>query len=425
MLNSVNRKKISLLALTSLVLSLGSLNSSEKSKLQTEYPFVRKQASPSEVDQAVEKINSKLRSLGSDDFVSDTKVVHDFAGNEYVIGRLADKGYGIYNVNNSDVVELSPFGSLPFDWNWSDVFYVPWVGFFVKEDGEYIDVRTAETIDDDYISQLEKQSEQFALQSIKDAEDEALTLNDSVSMKNSQHSTDHKIENGLITADREVPYSWYFKENGYCFPLNTGKVCGYVAASLLLAYAEIFQCMGYFSEKESNQYLKPYTGTYSYVDGKMQWDGVPDLKNSFLEGAWKKLIEDALPSTIDKAIHSFVRDEKKDVAYHNYFYYWEFASITKPIDDGFPAVYFGMVPNIDTEGTCSHTVVVYGYFANGDLLCHYGWPLNSQVIMSKLGFFSQGAVLSIYNESEHKHNQYFIDKYSGRKYCGCGELMSC
>ena len=84
-----------------------------------------------------------------------------------------------------------------------------------------------------------------------------------------------------------------------------------------------------------------------------------------------------------------------------------------------------MQPDPDTGKNISHTTVVYGYYDDGKVLCHFGWDGYSQVVMSKLGMFSQGAVISIYNESSHCHNKYFIDKSSGKQYCGCGELMSC
>ncbi len=421
-------KKISVLGLTLLLLSLGTLQSLHPTSTYDAnvFSFNRKYASSTAIDKASSEIENELHSLGIEDNISKIKILHDFDGNEYIFALFSRQGYGIYNINNSDVVEIAPFASLPFNWDCTDVIYLPWVGFFERNNSNYFDARTNVKLEANYVTSLQEKSKQFAMQSVLDAESKRIPTQRKV-LKTSNPSTNHNPAEGIITADHEVPYSWYFKKNINSFQYNINNTCGYIAASLLLAYSEIFKCTGYFSAEEAKKYITPYTGiqTYNTKKKEYEWDGVPDFYNDFPTDVWGSEIGDALPSTIDKAIHAFLKDRNKNVQYHNYFYYWKFASITKPIDDGFPAAYFGMLPDPDTNESISHTAVVYGYFDNGKLLCHFGWYDHSQVVMSKLGFIEQGAVLSIYNESEHRHNEYFIDKYSGRKYCGCGELMSC
>lgn len=47
-------------------------------------------------------------------------------------------------------------------------------------------------------------------------------------------------------------------------------------------------------------------------------------------------------------------------------------------------------------------------------------------VMPQLGTFKQTGVIAIYNKSGHIHNsRYFIDRATGKHYCGCGLLTSC
>ena len=75
------------------------------------------------------------------------------------------------------------------------------------------------------------------------------------------------------------------------------------------------------------------------------------------------------------------------------------------------------------DGTGDHAVVVYGLYDNTDVLCHFGWNGYTQVVMSRLGLFEQGFVTSIYNNSAHAHNTYFV--LNNLTYCGCGDLITC
>lgn len=420
------KRNLSLAALTGLMFGFCSPNFSSNNHMNKALASkIKRKATTNDLKFAINEIERQLLSLGGEDHVSAVKVLYDFADNEYAFAKFEKQGYGIFNFNNSDVVELSPFGSVPFEWYCSDVRYVPWVGFFEKQNGQFINANTKEIVEGIKFDELRKISADYAKQSFEDANDEYNNVKKMPKRTSGNPSTNHELSEGLIYADHEVPHSWFFKRNVSSFPRNGNNTCGYVAASLLLAYAETFECTGYFTEEEAKKYITPYKGVRSYEHGEYVFDGVPDLADGFPEAVWGKDIGDVLPSTIDKAIHSFLKGENKNVKYHNSFYYWEFASITKPIDDGFPAAYFGMQPTPGTGENVSHTTVVYGYYDDGNVLCHFGWPGRSQVVMSKLGMFSQGAVLSIYNESPHRHNKYFIDKFSGKRYCGCGELMSC
>ena len=90
---------------------------------------IKKKATTNDLKFAINEIERQLLSLGGEDHVSAVKVLHDFADNEYAFAKFEKQGYGIFNFNNSDVVELSPFGSIPFEW------YCPDCGELLCDDG--------------------------------------------------------------------------------------------------------------------------------------------------------------------------------------------------------------------------------------------------------------------------------------------------
>lgn len=370
-------------------------------------------------------IDTKMRELlqGKEIQSIGSRIIRDFAGHDYVVARYGELGYGVLNVANDDIVELAPFSPLPFDWESDDVRYVPWVGYYEKKDGRFFNTRSKEEISDNGLIDLEEESVRFVNQSIDDKNTavfaESSTQLPSKPKDTNLSNSDNRVD-AFMYADHEVPNSWYFKRNYDQYPENPNNICGYVSASLLLAYNEIFNSTGYFSKAEASKYIKPYQGT-RHSNG---WDGVPELIDSFPWEIWGEGIGESVPSTICSAINSFL--SAKDKKYDIYKYYWEFSTITDPIKDGMPAAYFGnMKEDPDSENRINHVVTVYGYYDDGRLLCHYGWDGYSQVIMSQLGTFSLGGVVAIYNKSSHLHNRYFSDRITKKNYCGCGVLMEC
>ena len=292
-----------------------------------------------------------------------------------------------------------------------------------RKTGVFFDARSKEEISDDGLLDLEEESVRFVNQSIVDKN--AAVFTEPIRQSSSKpkdiniSNSDDRI-NVLVYADHEVPNSWYFKRNYDQYPKNPGNICGYVSASLLLAYNEIFKSTGYFSRAEASKYIEPYEG----ILRSNGWDGVPILADSFPWKMWGEGIGESVPSTICSAIDSFLSAKGKN--YDIYKYYWEFSTITDPIKDGVPAAYFGsMKKDQNSEKRINHVVTVYGYYDDGRLLCHYGWDGFSQVVMSQLGAFSLGGVVAIYNKSSHLHNRYFSDRVTKKNYCGCGVLMEC
>lgn len=393
---------------------------------------VKRICSVIDIQDSVGLIDEKMAELLRTESVQSTgsRTIHDFAGHDFVVARYDEKGYGILNVANDDIVEIAPFSPLPFDWEAEDVRYIPLNGFYEAKDGSFVNSETDEVLSQGEISYLEDESARFVEKSIDDKNEALLEqAQSSTTVKSAKtksvDSGKHPLEEGLIYADVEVPYSWYFKRNSTQFPDNQknsdGKGdCGYVAASFLLAYNEIFNSTGYFSTEQSVKYIKSYAGTKTN-DG---WDGVPELIDSFPHDIWGSEIGESFPWTISDAINSFMSG--KDKKYDIYNYVWKFSTVTDPVREGVPAAYFGNAPKVDTgNGTIPHVVVVYGYYNDGKLLVHYGWNNYSQVVISQYGTYDLGGVIGIYNKSLHKHNKYFGDKATRKNYCGCGALMEC
>ncbi len=255
---------------------------------------IKRVCSAIDVRDSVDLIDEKMAELLRVESVHSTasRTIHDFAGHDFVIARYGDKGYGILNVANDDIVEIAPFSPLPFDWEAGDIRYVPLNGFYESKNGSFVDSETGEALSASKISYLEAESTRFVEQSIDD-KNEALAnqtqsspATKSIKTK-SADSGNHLLEEGLIYADVEVPNYWYFKRNLTKFPDNQSNSkgegdCGYVAASILLTYNEIFNSTGYFSADQVRKYIKPYIGAKT-GNG---WDGVPELIDSFPHDIW-------------------------------------------------------------------------------------------------------------------------------------------
>ena len=173
---------------------------------------IKRKATANDLKFAVNEIERQLLSLGGEDHVSAVKVLHDFADNEYAFAKFEKQGYGIFNFNNFDVVELSPFGSIPFEWYCSDVRYVPWVGFFEKQNGQFINASTKEIVEGIKLDELRKISADYAKQSFEDANDEYNNVKKMPKRTSGNPSTNHELSEGLIYADHEVPHSWFFSK---------------------------------------------------------------------------------------------------------------------------------------------------------------------------------------------------------------------
>lgn len=100
--------------------------------------------------------------------------------------------------------------------------------------------------------------------------------------------------------------------------------------------------------------------------------------------------------------------EGKDIAYSDGDWYWIFSDVRNEIDNGSPVIY-----------------LVYGYYEEGKLLCHWGWDDGySQVLADKRTFYNEGGYYVLINETPHNHKTYF-KSFTGVLKCGCGMVLDC
>ena len=342
----------------------------------------------------------------------------DFNDNTYVLVEFNPIGYAIYNVSNGDVVECSPTSYSPYLKNKSnDLYYLPWVGYFSKDSNKYSNLMSKKELNEVELVEYKKESKRYhdkALEKLNAKNIERTTIGSERESRRIRKNTTVEAYSPatLIYADTEVPYSWYFKKNTTEFVSNDGDSCGYTALAFLLSYNEIFMSTGYFSSSQAAQYITPYRGRQFGI-------GVPEVDDSFLYefgtnpgGASIFALKAAADSFMEGKIRKYSINYTTGI----------FTDIETPIEDGFPALYGGTLPDFD-GGSGGHAVVVYGLYNDGRLLCHYGWANYSQVVMSELGLFQESGALAIYNESVHAHNTYFI--LNNLPYCGCGQYITC
>ncbi len=358
------------------------------------------------------------------------EILKDFDGNSFVLVEFLPIGYGIYNIANGDIVEVSSSSFSPYYNVEGDLYYVPSVGYYKKVNGEYVDLTTNNTIGATTINALSTISSELqdeAVNYINTENVEMVKTGTSISSSSDTigiKTTSTVTINGITyqSADVEVPYSWYFKLNHRSYPENWYGDCGYVALALVLGYMEFFVSTGYIDEYAQQNYVAPYSGAYG--------TGVPQIYNAFLTHAFGSNRGDSTPKIIRDAFTSYMENFNLDKEYSTYMYYNVFSTVTDPVKDGVPAMYFGNYS--DTwDDVSDHVTVVYGYDNDGMLLVHrghYDFPGDNKnytnLKISPLSLIRLGGVLAIYNKSSHVHNNYFHTAGTIKR-CGCGVLVEC
>lgn len=423
----MKKKTLLALSLTSLIGLTGSVQPKAKTDTHTKIQEIKKKGrintvSKTESLNAVGEIALETLNLYVDASkynISRIVELKDFNKNDYVLVEFNPIGYLIYNVSNGDVVECSPTSYSPYlKTNSLNLHYLPMVGYFSNISGRYTNLIDQKELSELEIKKYKEDSESYYSRAILTI-DENNVQRTLIGSKNSPIKSTRASSDATnfdytitVTADTEVPYAWYFKKNLMSFAQAGEDSCGYIAIGLLMSYNEIFRCTGYFSTWQAQNYITPYRGYYFE-------EGVPDVANDYIY----KLTSNPGPASqyqLKQTIKNYLSD--KPIAYTLKETTGLFTNIEKPIKDGFPAIYLGNLSDFE-GGTESHAVVVYGLYNTGKLLCHYGWTGFSQVIMSQVGLFSNSGALSIYDESVHVHNTYFI--LNNQTYCGCGQLVIC
>lgn len=353
------------------------------------------------------------------------KNLKDFDNNDYILYEYEPTGYAIYNVSNGDVIEMSPYSQSPFVSYNTDLFYVPLIGYFVKiSNNSYYNIMS-----DTYITDTEEQtalikvSEKVHADGLEYMDEDMLDIvygnEENINNKYSHATYAPPVVtqpgNGIVTADKEVEYSWYFKWNKTEFAYDSvtaGGSCGYIALGLLLGYHEFFNNKGYFSDTEVISFITKVNGNPNNENI------VPEIDDSFIQYLYNLYPKDGtISSDIMRVMNKFM--DGKPISWGYYDRYIFFGSAKSQIDDGYPVILFGKLPDINNVEKVNHAVVVYGYYEDDSkLLTHYGWNYYSQVIIST---YTVGSWYAIHNEGSHTHNRYWKDP--NYIYCGCGTIV--
>ncbi|WP_338822881.1 putative cysteine peptidase [Mycoplasmopsis felifaucium] len=232
----------------------------------------------------------------------------------------------------------------------------------------------------------------------------------------SDSNKNYTYPNGLIYADKEVKYSWFFKtrterfgfaedgdyieymnniyrEKGDFESINNNYeesgLCHYIAVGLLIQYMEFFKTNDYFSENQTKKYMELakienwYAKRHGYPTAPIFnewfiWDLWQIYGNGVIDTYWQQL---------QNAIRKFIKADKKFNQVLMFQLNDDQEYLLEKINAGKPFLIYSLfMPSYQNDPKDSHSVVVYGYYYNngkgGKYLCHYRWEGASQVILS-------------------------------------------
>ncbi|MBD3899173.1 hypothetical protein IEN87_03050 [Mycoplasma hominis] len=403
--------------------------------------------------------------------IKDIEIIFDNFGNPYIYVNFNPYGYMVVSLINNESVIIDPLNKNK-DSNSSD---------FHKK--YFLDLESLRIQPKNNSSQIRSYQENFVLKNFKgkyyeisdnlnnkklieEKQNLKFSLKKSISYRNSSEA--HKINTNveMIHAEKEVPYSWWFKlainnkNFGYqdystinarwekekeeaklrgdegeakfiqdkidkykCSDTEQG-LCHYVALGMLLLYAEFFQNYGVFSDDQVKKYFVDYQDSSDYSTFKKYgYPYSPAISDEFVTDLWTKHGWGAIVTTssyLKNVAYDFLK--KPDLPnFWPVYVYRRSAGWIKPwkwIRDGYPCLIFGTyMPDPMGRGKVGHAIVAYGMYDNGNkLLCHYGWGGYSQVIVSS-SLSGQLFLLGMKpNGKVYKTRKHFIKngiKYSG------------
>lgn len=356
-----------------------------------------------------------------------SKVIPDFSDEKYLLNTYYPCGSSVVSLILGKTIETRPFDKTNYE-DYSDLHYVPFCGVVRLHSGLYMN--PAFSIKSAEIPYLKKQSleynklckqEKILSASVKNHNTSQKILSNGSSGGGSSTDFVKPISEGEITADYEVPFSYFFKyvEDRVPYPdqypVPDEGLCEYVATAMLIEYNELFGCKGYLSNQEVERYIQ-------IVDAPKFREAIPVFSGSFTWHLYEDLMHKKTQLTKGN-IHKIV-----DLELSN-----------KPINYEFRAGGIGCDPvNViknwripdmlcakfpTSEKDEWHNIIAYGYFDKGiyqgKFLTNYGWGGGwSQCIVSFP--FLHLYDCSIRNKSAHQHSYLF--KVNGRLACGCGHL---
>lgn len=301
------------------------------------------------VDAKIDMANAKIT-------VSNTKILHDFAGNEYKLVECSPTGYYIIHPESGIVVESSVKSQSPYKGLNADLYYGGPTYYYIKSGASYKHTILGTTIwDADAAAQDCQKTNDALLSQTNEVVSDYLNGKSSRLPTNQLQSagTDHWVNS----------YSW-FRNLSSGFGYVGGGYCGYVAANLILKYWD--DCRGKIQLSSRDSTINSTTLTEDLIDvgeddgyGASTWAAdIAAVINDFC-------YFNSLPQSASWHVGTSGMINEMD-------------SYKRPV------ILFG-----DLEGAGNHAVVAYGYneYENpGDytFICHFGWNGSSEVHICSL-----------------------------------------
>ncbi|QNK39329.1 cysteine peptidase family C39 domain-containing protein [Caproicibacter fermentans] len=296
-------------------------------------------------------VDTKINAAKAKITVSNTKILHDFAGNEYELVECTPTGYYIIHPQSGIIIESSPNSKSPYKGLNANLYYGGPTYYYIKSGASYKHTILGTTISDaDAAAQDCQKIHDALLSQTNEAVSNYLTDKSSSLPSNQLQSTgtDHWVNS----------YSW-FRNLKSGFGYVSGGYCGYIAANLILKYWD--NCRGKIKLSSWDSPVNSIRLTNDLIDvGKDDGYGASTYAVDIA-----KVINDfcsyySLPQCASWHVGTSGMINEMD-------------SYKRPV------ILFG-----NLEGAGNHAVVAYGYneYENpGDytFICHFGWNGSSEV----------------------------------------------
>lgn len=348
--------------------------------------------------------------------INNWKELHDLNGNKFLHVNFNPFGYSILSMETYETIECNPLRKASMKINNGDIYY-PVLGAFEQRSDVLISKQRHNSIPKSSFASLMQYSDKFQA-SLSEEKQQSLLLKSNALKTTRSNSgggsggnqTDWVIDisQQVVTADVEIPYSWFFKYNTDRFSYSNGGsdgICEYVAYLMLAEYNDFFKAKGYFSDTEIRNYVSPVqAGTFETA--------IPNVSDEFVYQLFLKNGKKETLNTSDLNNLSNMFLSGKNVSYSNVSAYWMFGNPKDVIKNGKrPDMLCGKFPDIGDSGLIGHNIVAYGYFTKGPFagkyLTHYGWDGDTQCIVDRR-VYNTAYDWSLADHTKNPENRYIF-----------------
>lgn len=300
--------------------------------------------------------------------IANTKVVYDFAGNEYTVVECTPTGYIIFNNASATVLESAENSQSPYLGVSGDLYYAGPTHYYSYNNNQYTHTILGTVMSD---------SEASLRRDICREAQIALNLNAEVQIENSPISDDivPLASSGYTyIGDNRDFFEQMDEKDEMGYWSTGGGVCGYVAAGIVLLYYDNFHNDEFIDDSEYNLTSSDYG--YYFTDGSLteylyKEIGVNTLKYGTSLNA----------SKVANVLRTYLSNDRGITAKT-----WTVntpakSDVVAQLKLNRPVIYVDRwnLPSRGGNGTTDHDIVVYGYNSSNKLIAHFGWGGYSHV----------------------------------------------